>query len=91
MDLRNAMQVAEKMAIMLNGDSAIPVDMSRERIGMALMADGVEPTLYEMECMVYGGPLDAQVDEEHPDTGGEGNPDVDQKFPQTVLVISSFF
>lgn len=82
---------AEDLAAMLYGDSLIPTDASFEAIRLALIADGSVPTLYEKECLVYGGPLDAEVDDTHPDTDGEGNHDVECRFPKTNAAIASFF
>lgn len=85
------LSAAEDLAAMLYSDSLVPVDESFDRIRLAVIADGVVPTLYEKECLVYGGPLHAVIDDDHPETEGEGNPEVDRRFSHTSAVIKSFF
>jgi hypothetical protein len=79
----------------LYADSHIPSRESRPLIHAALAEDvgrlGRLPTLYERECLVLGGPLDAEVTADQPDTGGEGNPDVDARFPRTSAAIKGMF
>lgn len=90
-------QVAREMAVMLYSDSRIPTKDSIPIIKKGLIADlGIAgnslPDLYEQECLVYGGPLDfVEFDEAHPDTEGEGNPEVEARFPNTYKAIGSFF
>lgn len=84
-------EAAMEMANMLYADSHIPVAVSFTMIYGTLRRDGRIPDLYEMECLTMGGPLSASVDDGHPDTGGEGNPDVDARFPHTNKAIGEMF
>ena len=83
--------IAVELANMLHSDSHIPQGKSIPVLLQALIRDDRVPTLYEMECLVFGGPLEAETDDDHPDTEGEGNPEVDGNFPHTHQAISKFF
>lgn len=87
---------ATEMAAMLHSDSHIPMKESfpilRQGLKADLKATGRLPDLYERECLVFGGPLTFEdIDEEHPETHGEGNPRVTAAFPNTDKALGSFF
>lgn len=84
-------EAAWAMAVDLGSDSGIPTKRSFPLIYSALMKDERIPSLYEQECLTLGGPVSAEIDAEHPDTDGEGNEEVDARFPHTNLAISEVF
>jgi hypothetical protein len=87
--------LAQDMADMLHSDCGIPITESTRAIKKGLELDMVTagrlPNIYEQECLVFGGPLTAEVNTEQPDTSGEGNEAVNAMFPYTNAAIMSFF
>ena len=83
--------VVHQMAAMLYSDSHIPHEKSLPVLIAALAADGLVPTVYEMECLTMGGPVMSVIDDAHPDTEGEGNPEVDARFPALARAIEGLF
>lgn len=87
-DIRVQMKgIATSMAEMLHSDCGISPEESRTPILRALVRDNRLPTLYEQECLVFGGP----VESDGPETDGEGNPTVDRAFPNTNRTIQDLF
>lgn len=90
-DREKYMAVAKDMAEMLYSDSRVPVSESVHRLFEALVKDDRLPSLYEKEVLIFGGPVDCPISACHPETDGEGNPEVTLKFPHTDRIIGSFF
>ncbi len=86
-DKEKFMAVARDMAAMLHSDSHIPIGESTHLLCEALSKDDKLPTLYEKECLIFGGPVDSDGDE----TDGMCPAEVEQKFKHTNAAIESFF